>query len=470
MSDLFEHHVAFVSALREAGLTISIAEGLDAATAITEVHLLDREQLRAAYGATLVKRQMHRPTFDHLFDLYYPAVTGVSGVDVRPGEEPEPPRAPPAPWEVDDPARLAIRDRLAEYLRTGDDRLAQQLAREAMAGFGAVPGTGSGGNRGPSWSPMTVLDRISARTLLAGVLESFLHGADSGGLAEQTARTTIEARLRRFEELVDADARRRLAEQSSAAQVARSGIRPSLDTVNFLGASRAELAALRREIAPLARRLAARLAIEQRRGRRGPLDFRHTIRASLSTGGVPMQTVHRPKRPAKTDLVIICDISESVTSFAHFTLLLVYALREQFSRVRAFAFVDELDEVTRFFAPGSDVVDSVTRLVNEANVTWLFGRTDYGRAFELFEARYPDAIGRRTSLLILGDARSNYGNVGIPSLERMVAKARHAYWLNPERQRLWDTGDSEASKVAAVLDMIECRNLAQLSAFVTDLA
>jgi hypothetical protein len=253
-------------------------------------------------------------------------------------------------------------------------------------------------------------------------------------------------------------------------QVARNGIRPSLDNVSFLGASRTELAAIRREIQPLARRLAARLAIQQRRGRRGPLDFRHTIRASLSTGGVPMQTVHRPKRPVKTDLVIICDISESVTSFAHFTLSLVYALREQFSRVRAFAFVDELDEITRFFTPGGDVVDSVTRLVEEANVTWLLGRTDYGRAFELFERRYPDAIGRRSSLLILGDARSNYGNVGIPNLERMVAKSRHAYWLNPERRQIWDTGDSEASKVGKVIEMIECRNLAQLSAFVKDLA
>ncbi|MCW2494205.1 VWA domain-containing protein [Jatrophihabitans sp.] len=467
---LFEHHVAFVGALRSAGLTVSIAEGLDATAAIGQIDLIDREQLRAAYAATLMKRQIHRSTFDSIFDLYYPPVTGVEGVDVKPGEQRQQPRQAPPPWEIDNPERLAIRDGLREYLLSGDDQQAQQLAREAMAGFGAVPGTGTGGSGRPSWSPMTVLDRISPRTLLANVLEQFLNGQDDGGLAEQTARTTIEARLRRFEQLVEADARRRLAEQSSAEQVARTGVRPSLDNVSFLGASRAELAALRREIQPLARRLAARFAIDQRRGHRGQLDFRHTIRASLSTGGVPMQIVHRPKRPVKTDLVILCDISESVTSFAHFTLLLVYALREQFSRVRTFAFVDELDEVTRFFAPGADVVDSVTRLVSEANVTGLFGRTDYGRAFDLFERRYPEAIGRRTSLLILGDARSNYGDVGIPALERMVGRAKHSYWLNPERQRLWDSGDSEASKVAKVIDMVECRNLAQLSAFVKDLA
>jgi uncharacterized protein with von Willebrand factor type A (vWA) domain len=198
-----------------------------------------------------------------------------------------------------------------------------------------------------------------------------------------------------------------------------------------MGATRAELAALRREIAPLARRLAARLAMDQRRGSRGQLDFRRTIRASLSSGGVPLTTLHRPRRPLKTDLVVLCDISESVSSFAQFTLLLVYALREQFTRVRAFAFVDELDEVTRFFTPGADVVDTVRRLAAEADVVAFLGRTDYGRAFEFFADRFPDVIGPRTSLLVLGDARSNYGDLALPVLQQLVGRAKHAYWLNP---------------------------------------
>jgi uncharacterized protein with von Willebrand factor type A (vWA) domain len=185
---------------------------------------------------------------------------------------------------------------------------------------------------------------------------------------------------------------------------------------------------------------------------------------------VPLTTLHRPRRPLKTDLVVLCDISESVSSFAHFTLLLVYALREQFSRVRAFAFVDELDEVTRFFTPGADVADTVRRLAAEADVVAFLGRTDYGRAFEFFADRFPDVIGPRTSLLVLGDARSNYGDLALPVLERMVGRAKHAYWLNPERAAIWDTGDSRASEYGAVLPMIECRNLEQLSEFVRSLA
>jgi uncharacterized protein with von Willebrand factor type A (vWA) domain len=317
---------------------------------------------------------------------------------------------------------------------------------------------------------MAVLERVSAQTLMAGLLEQVLRGQDRGGLAERRARTVINERIARFENRVGVDVARRLAELADADSVARTAARPPIERVNFLGATRADLVALRREIQPLARRLAARLAIDQRRGRRGALDFRRTIRASLSSGGVPLTTHHRPRRPLKTDLVVLCDLSESVTSFAHFTLLLVYALRQQFTKVRAFGFVDELDEISRFFTPGGDVVDAVTRLANEADVTWLLGRTDYGRALELFAGRFPDAVTSRTSLLILGDARSNYGDLALPTLTELAGRAKHAHWLNPERRGIWDTGDSRASEYDAIVPMVECRNLAQLGEFVRSLA
>jgi uncharacterized protein len=463
---LLDRHVEFVAALRAAGLTVSVAEGIDAAEAMRAVELLDREQLRSALAATLVKRAQHRPAFDTVFDVFYPPVTGASAVSPS-GSRP-PPRPPDAAprGPLEDPVRDRLRADLARYLLDGDEQRLTALAREAVAAFGEVTGRTPGQS---SWSRMAVLERISAATLMAGVLEQFLAGHGRGGLAERRARTTITERIARFENRVDVDVRRRLAESADAGSVSRTATRPTIERVNFLGATRADLVALRREIQPLARRLAARLAIDQRRGSRGQLDFRRTIRASLSSGGVPLTTSHRPKRPLKTDLVVMCDLSESVTSFAHFTLLLVYALREQFTKVRAFAFVDELDEVTRFFRPGGDVLDAVTRLTEEADVTWLLGRTDYGRAFELFADRFPDAVGPRTSLLILGDARSNYGDIALPTLRALVGRAKHAYWLNPERRSMWDTGDSRAGDFGEVLPMVECRNLAQLGDFVRDL-
>lgn len=183
-----------------------------------------------------------------------------------------------------------------------------------------------------------------------------------------------------------------------------------------------------------------------------------------------MVTHHRPRRPHKPELVILCDASDSVTSFAHFTLLLTYALREQFTKVRAFAFIDSTDEITRFFEPGADVVDAMTRLAQEADLVWITGRSNYGHAIEVFAERYADAIGPRTSLLILGDARSNYGDLALPTLRRLVSGARHAYWLNPEPRRDWDTGDSAASAYDEVVPMFECRNITQLLDFIEEIA
>ena len=467
MSTLLDRHVEFVTALRGAGLVVSVAESLDAVRATGAIELTEREQLRAALAATMVKRQVHRPTFDTIFDIFYPPVTGASsrGSTDREAAPCDPDAAPRGP--LDDPRRDLIREQLAEYLRDGDRTALEAAVRDAVDAFGSVPGPGKGAS---SWSQLAVLGKVSAQTLMAGLLEQVLAGRERGGLAERRARTTITERIARFEQRVAADIARRRAEESDAETVARTTTRPSIDRVSFLGASRRELAELRREIQPLARRLATRLAIDQRRGRRGQLDFRATMRSSLSSGGVPMDTKHRPRRPLKTDLVVICDLSESVTSFAHFTLLLVYALREQFTRVRAFGFVDELDELTRFFVPGADVLDAVTRLAEEADVTWLFGRTDYGRAFELFHSRFPDAVGPKTSLLILGDARSNYGALALPTLTALADRARNAHWLNPERRSAWDTGDSRASDFDAVVPMVECRNLAQLTEFVRGLA
>lgn len=461
---LLDRHVDFVAALRDAGVRVSVAEGLDAVRAVQHVQLLDRAQLRAALAATLVKRSSEREAFDTVFDLFYPAVTGDP---VRNPARTEPANESTARGPLDDPVRDRIRAELHDYLADGDERRLADLAREAVGNFGPVQGRSPGSS---SWSRLAVLQRVSAETLMAGLLEQMLHGQERGGLAERRARTTINDRIARFEQAVAADVSRRLVENSDATTVARTAVRPSIDRVAFLGATRTDLAALRREIQPLARKLAARLTIEQRRGSRGHFDFRRTLRASLSAGGTPMVIEHRPKRPNKTDLVVLCDLSESVTSFAHFTLLLVYALREQFTRVRAFGFVDELDELTRFFTPGGDVIEAVSRLTQEADVTWLLGRTDYGRAFELFEKRFPDAIGPKTSLLVLGDARSNYGDLGMQAFEQVTARAKHAYWLNPERRTLWDTGDSRAGEYARHVPMVECRNLSQLADFVRELA
>jgi uncharacterized protein with von Willebrand factor type A (vWA) domain len=246
-------------------------------------------------------------------------------------------------------------------------------------------------------------------------------------------------------------------------------VRPTIDRLDFTSARRGDLEEMRREIYPLARRLATRLTQERHARRRGPLDFRRTVRASVSTGGVPLTTHHRPKRPHRTELVVLCDVSGSVANFAQFTLLLVFALRDQFTKVRAFTFIDDVHEVTHHFRPGADVVDVMADLAATTAHAALWGRTNYGRAFATFAERHPDALGPRSSLLVLGDARSNYSDLNVEVLAELAGAARHAWWLNPEHSRHWDTGDSAAGAYGAVVPMVECRNLTQLGEFVHDL-
>jgi uncharacterized protein len=462
---LIDRHVQFVGALRAAGLPVSMAESLDATQAMATIDLRQREQLRAGYAAALVKRATHRATFDRLFDLWWPPAMGdgessrVSGEgeDGEPLEEVDP--------EDLDAMRTMLRDALRDALLSGDDEAIRRLARQAVSGLGRAdtqPGR-------QSWFTYRVLRALSPETLLASLLEAVLAGEERGGLAERVARQMLAERIRQFEEAVEAEVRRRLAEDRGVEQISKTAVKPLVEQVDFLRASRDELAELRRKVYPLARRLATRLTAKRRLGRAGRLDIRRTFRASLSSGGVPLTTIHKPHRPHKPELVVLCDVSGSVAAFAHFTVLLAFALREQFAKVRVFAFVDTCDEVTRFFEQGDDVVDALARLSKEADVVWFDGHSDYGHSFEVFAQKWSDAVTPKTSLLILGDARNNYRAQSLPALRSIVRHARHAFWLNPEPMQYWGSGDSAARSYGEILPMIECRNAAQLQEFVEGL-
>ncbi|HVE99353.1 MAG TPA: VWA domain-containing protein [Mycobacteriales bacterium] len=466
MSGLVDRTVELVGAMRRAGIPVSLAEDIDAVRALASVPLLDREALRAGLAATTVKRPAHRPAFDTLFDLYFPPMVGT--LDERAIVDAETPGGVAETRPEGDLAaavREALRDQLRQLLLAGDDADLRRLAREAVAALGRAdtqPGR-------QSYFSYRVLRALAPETLMAGLLAAMLGDAPRGGLAEQVARQTISEGLARFEELVDAEVRRLLAEDKGVEQVAKTAVRTLPEDIDFIRATTADVAELRRTVLPLARRLAVRLTARRRLGRRGRLDFRRTVRASLSTGGVPVVTHHRPHKPHRPELVILCDVSGSVSAFARFTLMLAYTLREQFGKVRAFAFVDTCDEVTEFFAT-DDFTEAMRRLTQEAELVWFDGHSDYGHSIEVFAERYPDAVGPRTSLLILGDARNNYRATGTTTLRRLAHQARHTYWLNPEPRMYWNSGDSAVRDYEPLVDeMVECRNAAQLQAFITRL-
>jgi len=442
-----ERLVEFVGALRHRGIPAGPSETVDAAAVLAVLGLADRERMRAGLAAALVRRGGQRAVFDAVFDVYFPLGVGM----------------PEAVRTSDDLSRLS--DDLAAALAADDQRALQQLAGQAVDQLGRY-----GSSDGPgSYSAFQTLDRLQPQTLIARVLAAILAGAVED-FADRLARDEVRRRIERFRGMVRGEALRRAAELRGRERIARHAVPLAADRVDFLAASRAQLAELRRAIQPLSRKLATRLAARRRRAVRGRIDIRRTLRRSLSTGGVPLRPAYRRPRPVRPEIVLICDVSGSVAGFANFTMLLVQALRDQFSKVRVFAFVETMDEVTQLVTAGSaDPSQLGGRILSAARVTAFDGHSDYGRALRDFATYYADAVGPRTSVLILGDARTNGGDPNVAALRRIVGPARHAYWLNPERVGLWSTGDSVAHAYGEVVEMHECRNVHQLSELVTRL-
>ena len=366
------------------------------------------------------------------------------------------------------PEELA--EMLYQSLMRGDQQMMRGVARQAVKRYaGMEPGRPVGGTY--------YLYRTLRNLDIDGVLERLLEqeqnedGEAPSDFEQRLARDEYQSRANQLQQEIEAEIRRRLVADRGVEAMAKTLRKPLPEDVDFMHASREEMASLRKAIWPLTRKLAARLQRKRRHGRKGPLDFRRTVRASLSYGGVPAEPKFRNPRPHKPEIFVIADISGSVAAFARFTLHLVYAISGQFSKVRAFVFIDGLDEVTHMFEGVEDINEAVHRVNTEADVVWVDGHSDYGHALGVFWEKYGNEIGPRTSIMILGDARNNYHASESWIIKAMNEKARAVHWLNPEPQSYWDTGDSIVGEYAQHCDgTFEVRNLRQLEAFVDNLA
>src|SRR5215207_8994101 len=464
----------FVVELRNAGLPVSLTENLDAMEAIKHIPLEDREAFKYALGATLIKSNAHWRAFETVFEVYFSlrgkeyAVGGKDDEDAAAdGDEQGPNQADGqqgaggAGGDALSPEELAAM--LYKALLRGDDAMLRALARQAVTRYaGMEPGRPVGGTY--------YLYRTLRNLDLDGVLERLMQQAqeesdeDLSPLEERLERDEYEARIEQLKQEVEAEIRRRLVADRGVEAMAKTLRKPLPEDVDFMHASREEMADLRRALYPLTRKLAVRLARKRRHGRKGPLDFRNTVRHSLSYGGVPAEPKFKYPRPAKPELMV-------VAAFARFTLMLVYAIQNQFSKVRSFVFIDGIDEVTEYFRATEDIQEAIHRVNTEADVVWVDGHSDYGHAFEVFWDKWGKDVGPKTTVLLLGDARNNYHASQAWTIKEMRHKARHVYWLNPEPKSYWNTGDSIVGEYATHTDGVyECRNLRQLEGFVEKLA
>jgi uncharacterized protein with von Willebrand factor type A (vWA) domain len=359
---------------------------------------------------------------------------------------------------------------LMNALMNGDQAMMRALAKQAVQRFaGMEPGRPVGGTY--------YLYRTLRNLDLDGMLDKLMDaskqevGGDLTKLEERLEKDEYNSRIEQFKKEVEAEIRRRLVADRGAEAMAKTLRKPLPEDVEFMHASRDEMQNLKKSLQPLTRKLAARLARKRRHGRKGPLDFRNTVRHSLAYGGVPAEPKFKYPRPAKPELIVIADISGSVAAFARFTLMLVYAISNQFSKVRAFVFIDGIDEVTDYFKKTEDITEAIHRINTEADVIWVDGHSDYGHAFEVFWDKWGKEINPKSTVLLLGDARNNYHASQAWVIKEIRQKARHVYWLNPEPRSYWNTGDSIVGEYGSHTDGVyECRNLRQLEAFVEKLA
>ncbi|RZV43077.1 MAG: VWA domain-containing protein [Acidimicrobiia bacterium] len=453
----------FVSELRQVGIPVSMVEAIDAAAAVEHIPLADRTALRHGLAACLVKNAHHLEAFDAAFDVFFAHQPPLDEVTAEaPSEVGDGGGAGTGTGEADVEQIIAG---LVGALSAPDYEALQALARQVVGSLAGIqPGRPVGGR----YYLYRVLSRLGADALPARLMANHpgVEGLERTLLADE-----YRARLNRFEAMIEDEIRRRLVADRGREAVAKTTRRQLLEDVDLAHAPRAEIARMERIIQPLARKLAARLAHRRRHLRKGRLDIRRTVRHSLSTGGLLADPQFKAPRIAKPDIVLLCDISGSVATFAHFTMQFMYALSAQFSRVRAFAFVDGVDEVTGYFAPGVDFHDAIGRISREARVVDFDGHSDYGNVLERFAERYPDAITPRTTVIVTGDGRNNYRPARGEVLAHMAREARAVYWLNPEPVRFWDTGDSVMREYVPSCDgAFEVRTLRQLEVFVEELA
>jgi uncharacterized protein with von Willebrand factor type A (vWA) domain len=468
----------FVTELRTAGIPVSLTENLDAMEAVLHVPLEDRAAFKYALAATMVKSNAHWKAFETVFDVYFANRGGeyrLAGAESdaeldavvqelvghRPGEG----------GSAEGMTAEQLAEMLYRALMDGNEAMLRAISKQAVTRFaGMEPGRPVGG----TYYLYRTLRQLDLDAMLGQMMAEAEERRGPEGfdeLEERLAKEEFESRLEKLRREIEAEIRRRLVADRGAEAVAKAVRKPLPEDIDFMHANREELVALRRAIGPLTRKLAVRLARKRRHGRRGPLDFRNTVRHSLSTGGVPIEPRYRTPRPAKPEIWVVADISGSVAAFARFTLQLVYAISSQFSRVRAFVFIDGIDEVTEYFKATDDIAVAIHRINTEADVIWVDGHSDYGHAFETFWERWGSEVGAKTTVLMLGDARNNYHASQSWVLAETKKKARHLYWLNPEPRSYWDTGDSIVGQYAAHCEgAYECRNLKQLERFVEQLS
>jgi uncharacterized protein with von Willebrand factor type A (vWA) domain len=459
--------VEFTNILRKAGVRVSVAESIDSFLVLDEMPLDDRELFRDALRSAMVKRSDDIPTYDRLFDLFWSGfhdalreqlaqALGGMGADFDLERLMERLRELLQNMDVD------LSD-LAVAILTVDANQLEQLIQEA----GEEVGTGRIQN-------MLQIGFFSRR-----ILEQMGLDGASGDLRELTERLRGEGMGE--EELAELDgllravqeALRRAVRQYTERELDKQNHdyierfrQQSLQEKSFYNLTEEDMRKMREVVERLAQKLKNIISIRRKRERRGKFDLKHTIRRNMSRDGVPFELIFKHRRKDRPKLVILCDISSSVSNVSRFMLQFVYSLQEAFTKIRSFVFVAELGEVTQLFRD-HDIYTAIDQALEGGGVINPYTRSNFGMAFHVFWRDYLAALDNRTTVVVIGDARNNYNDPRVWCLREIHRKAKNLLWINPESPGAWGFGDSVMDRYQPHCNLAEeCRNLRQLGQLV----
>ena len=437
----------FFRALRAAEIPVSPAEAIDAHRTVESVGYSDRALLKDALCVTLAKSGEETAKFDACFDMFFArsefregqAGEGEGERDLADGVPPDLMQSP-----------------LMQLLANRDTEGLAQRVDEAAAEIGAaniryVTQRGLLVRR--------ILDRMGLRDLEAAIRTL---NQDAGNpSAAQAAQGLNQARQDLFREVRQYIDRlfelyaRPYGEQLREEFLAET----ALSAVEHRDFDR-----MRKLVRKMAKKLATRYNRRRKRTRRGVLDVRRTLRRNMAHDGIPFDTVWKQTKIERPRIVVICDVSRSVAAAARFLLLFLYSLNEVIATLRAFAFSDHLTEVSDIIE-AKEVEVAIPEILDKIG----FRPTDYGQSFADFEEEYGDAIDRKTTVIILGDGRSNYGDPRADLMRWLHDRSKAVIWLNPEPETFWGTGDSEMLRYRPFCHVARrCRTVKDLEWIIDD--
>ncbi len=450
-----ERIAKFIAALRAEGIRVSLAESEDAWRAITHTGVKDRETFRLGLRATLIKDATSIETFEELFPLYF-------GMQTPPMLDPQAELSPEQQQMLQQALQQLAQElqQLLQWLLSGRGPTQEELEELAQqAGMDEMPDMPSPYQaRRYARRMQQLLGWQQLQEMLELLWELLAEqGMDPQTIQELKAQVAEnqEALQQQLEEFAGQKVRDNIVEDAQR----RKPLRDLMERP-FGSLSSAEMDLLREQVRRLAARLRSRAALRRKRGKKGRLDAKGTIRRNLRYGNVPFE-IRLKQRRLKPKLVVILDVSTSMRPVAEFFLRLLYELQDQVQKTRSFAFIDHLEDVTSDLA-SLDVDDAVRVILTKLPPGYY--STDLGYCLRQFEAAYMDTVDRRTTVIVLGDARNNYNDPALEVFSTICRRARKVMWMNPEFPAQWGTGDSDMRAYAPLCNEVhQVRNLAQLT-------